>query len=216
MPRQPRIHLDGYPLHIVQRGNNRMPCFFADHDYALYLGWLGEALAVSECQLHAYALMPNHVHLLLTPNRAMSVPRVLISLGRRYVRSVNRRYARTGSLWEGRYRSSLIESDAYLLACYRYIELNPVRAGIVNDPAQYRWSSYSAIALGHVDARLTPHPLFVALGRDDPARREAYRRMFESELDRSALDEIRRSLNQDQPVGRQNLQSMLRQRKRPL
>ncbi|HLX30627.1 MAG TPA: transposase, partial [Casimicrobiaceae bacterium] len=122
------------PLHIVQRGHNRQPCFFAETDYRRYLQWLGEALRETECALHAYALMTNHVHLLLTPKAAATVPALVISLGRRYVRHVNRRLERTGTLWDSRYGSSLIEADNYFLACQRYIELNPVRAGIVSDP----------------------------------------------------------------------------------
>ena len=124
MPRRPRIHLDGIPLHIVQRGHNREPCFFAEDDYSSYLHWLSEALAETECALHAYVLMTNHVHLLLTPKKAAAVPRLLMSLGRRYVQYVNRTYRRTGTLWDSRYKSSLVQADNYLLTCQRYIELN--------------------------------------------------------------------------------------------
>ena len=214
MPRQRRIHVDGYPLHIVQRGNNRTRCFFADNDYVRYLNWLTDAVVKSGCELHAYALMPNHVHLLLTPHHADATPRVLMSLGRRYVRYVNRAYDRTGSLWEGRYRSALIQTDDYLLACYRYIELNPVRAGIVRDPAHYRWSSYAANALGRLEPCVTPHPIVAALGRDEESRRLAYRKLFDVELEEATIDELRRSVNQCQPVGKRELQSKLRQRKR--
>ncbi len=150
MPRRPRIHLDNIPLHIVQRGHNREPCFFAEEDYRSYLHWLGE----TECALHAYVLMTNHVHLLLTPKQAEAVPRLLISLGRRYVQYVNRTYRRTGTLWDSRYKSSLVQAETYLLTCQRYIELNPVRAAMVEDPAHYRWSSYRANGLGQPDARL--------------------------------------------------------------
>ena len=115
MPRRPRIQLDGVPLHIVQRGHNREACFFAEEDYQSYLHWLGEALAESECALHAYALMTNHVHLLLTPKKAAKVPRLIMSLGRRYVQYINRTYQRTGTLWDSRYKSSVIHADTYLL-----------------------------------------------------------------------------------------------------
>jgi REP element-mobilizing transposase RayT len=125
MPRRPRIHLDGVPLHIVQRGHNRQPCFFAEEDYHAYLHWLGEALRKQDCALHAYVLMTNHVHLLLTPKDAAAVPRLIIALGRRYVQYINTTYRRTGTLWDSRYKSSLVQADPYLLACQRYIELNP-------------------------------------------------------------------------------------------
>jgi putative transposase len=121
MPRRPRLHLDGFPLHIVQRGHNRAPCFFAPEDYQAYLHWLDEALRSEHCDLHAYVLMTNHVHLLLRPRRAESVPRLMIELGRRYVQYVNMTYRRTGTLWDSRYKSSVIESDGYLLACHCYI-----------------------------------------------------------------------------------------------
>src|SRR3990172_108788 len=170
MPRRPLIHLDGVPLHIVQRGHNHEPCFFAEEDYNSYLHWLGEALGEAECALHAYILMTNHVHLLLTPQKAEAVPRLIISLGRRYVQCINRSYRRTGTLLDSRYKSSLIQAETYLLDCMRYIELNPVRAAMVDDPAHYRWTSYQANGLGQPDARLTPHPLYRALVGDEKER----------------------------------------------
>ena len=142
MPRRRRVHLDGGPLHIVQRGHNREPCFFAEEDYSSYLHWLGEALDEAECKLHAYVLMTNHVHLLLTPRKAEAVQKLIISLGRRYVQYFNRSYRRTGTLWDSRYKSSLVQAETYLLACQRYIELNPVRAALGDDPAHYHWTSY--------------------------------------------------------------------------
>lgn len=211
MPRRTRVHLDGVPLHIVQRGHNREPCYFAEDDYSSYLHWLGEALTESECALHTYVLMTNHVHLLLTPKKAEAVPRLLISLGRRYVQYINRRYRRTGTLWDSRYKSSLVQPETYLLACHRYIELNPVRAAMVDDPAHYRWSSYRANGLGQPDARLTPHPLYRALGRDDKERQAAYRALFRSHLDRAAIDDIRLALNQGQPVGNARFHAKIEQ-----
>jgi len=201
MPRRSRIHLDGIPLHIVQRGHNREPCFFAEEDYSSYLHWLGEALRESGCALHAYVLMTNHVHLLLTPKKAEAVPNLIISLGRRYVQYINRSYRRTGTLWDGRYKSSLVHAEGYLIKCQRYIELNPVRAGMVDDPAHYRWTSYRTNALGQPDARLTPHPLYRGLGRDDKERQAAYRALFSSHVNAAAIDDIRLALNQGQPVG---------------
>jgi REP-associated tyrosine transposase len=201
MPRRTRIRLDGVPLHIVQRGHNREPCFFAEDDYLSYLHWLGEALGQGECALHAYVLMSNHVHLLLTPRKAEAVPRLMISLGRRYVQYVNRSYRRTGPLWDSRYKSSLVQAKTYLLACQRYIELNPVRAAMLEDPARYRWTSYRANALGQPDARLTRHALYRALGQDDKARQGAYRALFRAQLDLVSIDGIRLALNQSQPPG---------------
>ena len=201
MPRRPRVHLDHVPLHIVQRGHNRDACFFNDDDYRIYLHWLGEALRDTGCQLHAWVLMTNHVHLLLTPERADAVPKLLISLGRRYVQYINRTYGRTGTLWDSRYKSSLIDAEAYLLSCMRYIELNPVRAGMVTDPAHYRWSSYRHNGLGQGDALLTPHPLYRTLAKDDDERRAAYRALFRPQLDEEAIDDIRLALNQSQPLG---------------
>ena len=201
MPRRPRIHLDGVPLHIVQRGHNREPCFFGEEDYSSYLHWLGEALGEAECKLHAYVLMTNHVHLLLTPKKAETVQKLIISLGRRYVQYINRTYRRTGTLWDSRYKSSVVQAETYLLTCQRYIELNPVRAAMVDDPAHYRWTSYRSNGLGQADARLTPHSLYLALGRSDQARQAAYRSLFRTHLDRAAIDDIRLALNQSQPLG---------------
>ena len=201
MPRRPRVHLEGVPLHIVQRGHNREPCFFAEDDYLSYLHWLGEALAQTRCALHAYVPMTNHVHLLLTPKNAAAVPKLIISLGRRYVQYVNRTYRRTGTLWDSRYKSSLVQAQTYLLSAQRSIELNPVRAAMVADPAHYRWTSYRNNALGQADARLTPDPLYLALGRTDKERQAAYCALFRGHLDQAAIDDIRLALNQKQPLG---------------
>lgn len=201
MPRRPRIHLDGVPLHIVQRGHNRQPCFFAVADYLAYLEWLGEASRGAGCQVHAYALMTNHVHLLVTPGDAQSVSRMMVALGRQYVPYINAAYQRSGTLWEGRYKSSLVQSEAYLLACMRYIELNPVRAAMCADPADYRWSSYRANALGEAQSWLTPHPLYATLGPDEASRLAAYRALFDQVLPEKTVADIRLALNQTQPLG---------------
>ena len=201
MPRRPRIHLDNIPLHIVQRGHNREPCFFGEEDYQAYLYWLGEALKKENCSLHAYALMTNHVHLLITPKKAEAVPRLIIALGRRYVQYINTTYRRTGTLWDSRYKSSLIQADTYLLICQRYIELNPVRAAMVDDPAHYRWTSYRHNALGNANCYLVPNSVYRALGKDDKDRQAAYRALFRARLDKAAVDDIRLALNQNQPLG---------------
>lgn len=201
MPRRPRVHLDKVPLHIVQRGHNRDACFYAEEDYHTYLHWLGIALKEADCQLHAYALMTNHVHLLITPRKAEAVPRLMISLGRRYVQYINTAYRMTGTLWDGRYKSSLIQAETYLLACMRYIELNPVTAAMVDDPAHYRWTSYRANGLGRAEALITPHSLYAALGDSDKARQSTYRALFRPHLDQAAIDDIRLAVSQSQPLG---------------
>jgi putative transposase len=201
MPRRPRIHLDGVPLHIVQRGHNREPCFFAEEDYQSYLHWLEKALGKTQCMLHAYVLMTNHVHLLVTPKRAEWVPELVMGVGRHSVQYINRAYKRTGTLWDSRYKSSSIQAETYLLACQRYIELNPVRAGMVEDPGFYRWSSYRANALGQEDPRVTPHAIYLAQGAGNKARQAAYRALFRPQMDRAAIEDIRLALNQNQPLG---------------
>jgi len=162
----------------VQRGHNRDACFFCDEDYSAYLTWLANGLRDTGCQLYAYVLINHHVHLLLTPPAQVeSVPRLLIMLGRRYVHYINKAYRRTGTLWDSRYKSSSIQTEAYLLKCQRYIELNPVRAGMVDDPAHYRWSRSRRIALGEgapvaalSQPLITPHPLYLGLGADAESR----------------------------------------------
>jgi putative transposase len=211
MPRRPRFHLHGVPLHIVQRGHNREPCFFAEEDYFSYLHWLKEALAEHECALHAYVLMTNHVHLLLTPKEAAAVPKLVISLGRRYVQYINRSYKCTGTLWDSRYKSSLVQADTYLLRCHRYIELNPVRAAMVENPAHYRWTSFRANALGQTDSSISPHEVYRSLGQSDAARQQAYRALFCAELDADAIEDIRLTLNQNQPLGNERFHAQIEQ-----
>jgi putative transposase len=163
MPRKPRFFVPGIPGHAIQRGNNRQAVFFENEDYRVYLGWLKLAAEKYRCDIHAYVLMTNHVHLLVTPARRDSISGLFQYVGRHYVAYVNHTYGRTGTLWEGRYKASLIEEERYLLTCYRYIELNPVRAGIVSSPEQYDWSSYCFNALGKVNPLLSPHPLYYRL-----------------------------------------------------
>lgn len=201
MPRRPRIKLPGLPQHLVQRGVNREPCFFAEEDYHCYLHWLGKAAADYRCRVHAYVLMTNHVHLLVTPDDSDGLARLMQSVGRRYVQYVNRAYRRTGTLWEGRFKSSVVQEDQYFLRCMRYIELNPVRAGMVADPGLYRWSSYRHNGLGLADERVSAHPEYLALGLNETERLAAYRGLFRYELDEAALTGIRLALAQGQPLG---------------
>jgi putative transposase len=201
MPRRPRIHLPGAPLHIVQRGHNREPCFFAQDDYHAYLHWLGQAIEQHGVSLYAYVLMTNHVHLLLSATLPQAIPRLIMSLGRHYVQHINRTYRRTGTLWDSRYKSSLVQTEGYFLACLRYIEINPVRAAMVADPGDYRWSSYRFHAFGAPDKGLTTHPVYLALAADDLGRQRAYRDLLRHTLDRDVIADIRLCLHQGQPLG---------------
>jgi putative transposase len=201
MPRQPRIDLPHIPQHVVQRGNDRRPCFFQPIDHVRYLDELREITRRIGCAVHAYVLMTNHVHLLLTPSESGQVAAVMQALGRRYVRYVNDRYHRTGTLWEGRYKACPVESETYLLRCHRYIELNPVRAAMVAAPGAYPWSSYPANALGAHDAVLHPHPAYWALGADATARQCAYRALVADALSTDDLDLIRLRLQRQHALG---------------
>jgi len=191
MPRRARLRIADMPLHIIQRGNNRGACFFTDADYLVYLRHLRELAARLACCVHAYVLMTNHVHLLLSSREPDGASNLMKHLGQRYVQYVNRTYKRSGSLWEGRFRSSIVQAENYLLRCYRYIELNPVRAGMVAHSADYRWSSFGANAMGKPDHIVTPHPVYLALANDDAVRRSAYLEMFRGESDASELEQIR-------------------------
>ncbi len=201
MPRPQRLNIPDIPQHITQRGNNRQACFYAEDDYRLYLDFLGVACRTHDCSLHAYCLMTNHVHLLMTPSTPAGVSRVLQDLSRDFVRSINRIYRRTGTLWEGRFKSSLVDTHRYCLTCYRYIELNPVRAGMVRHPADYPWSSYHCNANGSPVAPVTPHDCWLLLGEDDATRMAAYRALFREGLDQSDIQRIRDSLNTGLPTG---------------
>ncbi len=200
MPRAPRRIVTGLPLHIVQRGHDRAECFRSDADRQMYLIALGRALQEAGCDLHAYVLMTNHVHLLVTPRAADSAPRLTISLGRRYARYFNDLHGRTGPLWEGRYRASVIDSDRYFLACSRYIEMNPVRAGMVGHPAEYAWSSYRANALRTDNPWLSPHSCYRALGPGEDARARAYALLFDDDLSSDTITRLRESIRHGIPV----------------
>jgi len=202
MPRKPRFNLIGIPQHVIQRGNNRGPCFYAEEDYRRYLDDLQECTSKFDCRIHAYILMTTHVHLLVTPMTEYGISQMMQALGRRYVYYVNKTYKRTGTLWEGRYKSSLIDSDRYLLTCMRYIELNPIRASMVIHPGEYKWSSYQANAHGRDDALIEPHPLYLELGGNPDIRQTAYRELFRHHMDNDTLHEIRKSLNHELVLGR--------------
>ncbi len=201
MARLPRLVIPGQPQHVIVRGNNRSEIFCVEADYRFYLEKLKLACEKHGCQVHAYILMTNHVHLLITPLEASSLSKTLQTLGRYYVQYFNYRYRRTGTLWEGRYKAALIDSDAYLLTCMRYIELNPVRAGMVADPSEYPWSSYPFNALGQPNDLVTPYIEYLQLGKTDEARQAAYRELFEHHINESSVAEIRKATNKDWVLG---------------
>jgi putative transposase len=201
MPRRPRIIIPGIPLHIIQRGNNRHACFFAEDDYSFYLDWVQEYSRRTGCAVHAYVIMTNHVHLLLTPKNKESAGNFMKSLGQRYVQYINRTYKRSGTLWEGRFRSSVIQQDTYLLTCQRYIEMNPVRAGIVDHPGAYKWSSYQTNGQGYPSALIAHHSIYHDLGVDDTERLSAYRELFRHELEPGEVDKIRKATNGNFALG---------------
>ena len=203
MPRRPRLSLPNVPLHLIQRGNNRQICFVADEDYRFYLDWLKQYADKTECRIHAYVLMTNHVHLLVSSSRAEAPSELMKALGQRYVQYFNRTYRRSGTLWEGRYRSCLTQAEDYLLTCQRYIELNPVRGGMVEHPANYRWSSYRTNAQGEEDALIAPHEVYLSLGQERACRQAAYRALFRFELDPGLVDQIRAAANGNYALGNQ-------------
>jgi len=220
MARLGRYFLPDQPLHVIQRGNNREAIFFCDDDYARYRDWLAEAAGEYGCAIYAYVLMTNHVHLLATPTHADSLPRMMQSLGRRYVRHVNAAYRRTGTLWEGRYRAAPIDSDVYFLACCRYIELNPVRAGMVKYPRDYPWSSWRAHAHGADDSLVCTHALYRALGGTAAERQQAYRALLRRPLDAAFVDDLRAATNGGWALGserfKRQIAEAMRRRVTPL
>lgn len=202
MPRLPRFVIPGQPQHVIQRGNNRTNIFGAKGDYRYYLEKLLAASEKHLCAIHAYVLMTNHVHLLVTPQSEDGIGKMMQMLGRYYVQYFNYCYKRTGTLWEGRYRATLIDSEQYLLTCMRYIELNPVRAqGMVEHPSEYPWSSYRFNALGDEDALVTPHREYKQLGTDDEERQSAYRQLFKARIPELTLNEIRKATNKAWVLG---------------
>ncbi len=201
MPRRQRHFLPGVPSHIVQRGNNRQLCFFNQRDYVVYLDKLREYSVKFEVAIHSFVLMSNHVHILATPSNTTGISQLMQSLGRYYVRYINGRYKRTGTLWEGRFNASLVDSQEYLLAVCRYIELNPVRAGMVVHPAQYPWSSFVCNALGKPIRLVTKHSVYLALGPTPYARQQVYCEFFKCKIPDLVLEQIRESSNKTWVLG---------------
>jgi putative transposase len=204
MARRLRIILPGVPLHVIQRGSNRQMCFLDAEDCRRYLSYLHSGLVIAPCELHAYVVMSNHVHLLLSAQDIAWPSALMKALNQRYTQYFNWRYGRTGSVWEGRYKSCLVQGERYLLICQRYIELNPVRAGMVALPAQYRWSSYRANAQGMNDELLSPHSVYLRLGHDAHKRQQAYQSLFQDDLPMRAVAQLRVALNAEFAVGDQD------------
>ncbi|MCK5728631.1 MAG: transposase [Methylococcales bacterium] len=201
MPRKPRVSPIKVSQHVIVRGNNRQPCFICEEDMEFYMNYLKEYANKHNLKIHAWVLMPNHIHLLVTPMNTNSVSKTMQDVGRLYVRYFNKTYKRTGTLWEGRYKSSLVQSDFYLLAVYRYIELNPVRASMVKDPAGYRFSSYQINALGKHSNLCIPHSEYLLLGNNDDNRQQNYRSLFEQQLDSKLINDIRKITNKGMAIG---------------
>jgi putative transposase len=219
MARRKRVAPVGVPQHIIQRGNNRHACFSSTSDMKAYINWLRDYASEYEVEIHAWVLMTNHTHILCTPQTLNGVSKMMQALGRMYVSYFNFTYKRTGTLWEGRYKSCLVQSESYLIKLYRYIELNPVRAGMVADPADYSWSSYQCNALGKKSNLLTPHPLYLGLGQTDPERCSSYRSLFESSVDQQLIDDIRHCTNKGLALGdsrfKQEIEALTGQRVTP-
>ncbi|MFC1664431.1 transposase [Pseudomonadota bacterium] len=219
MTRKPRFNLSGHPQHVVQRGINREPCFFEAEDYHFYLDCLDDACGRYACSVHAYVLMTNHIHLLITPEQTYALSWVMQSVGQRYVRYINRKYGRSGTLWEGRYKASLIDTETYLLICYRYLELNPVRAVMVDHPGEYRWSSYQYNAYGEGSPIVQVHAVYEALGSSANNRQWAYRELFRHHIDNEVIHDIRGALNQELVLGnkrfKDKIEKVTRRQTRP-
>ncbi|WP_405420631.1 transposase [Marinobacter flavimaris] len=212
MPRTIRFCPPGVPQHIIQRGNNRQPTFKGRVDFAFYCRLMEQYSEEHGVALHGWVLMTNHVHLLATPSKENGISAFMQSLGRRYVRYFNRRHDRTGGLWEGRFRSCLIDSENYLLGCQRYIEMNPVSARMVANPEDYWWSSYQCHALGKTSEMHTPHPLYLALGKDSHERRHRYLKLFARPMPDYLKDEIRKAARSGKTLGSAKFKSELQAR----
>ncbi len=212
MARLPRFVIPDQPQHVILRGNNRAETFCADADYSFYLEKLKLACDKHGCSVHAYVLMTNHVHLLITAHHEQSLSKAMQMLGRYYVQYYNYCYQRTGTLWEGRYKATLIDSEAYLLTCMRYIEHNPVRAGMVIDPADYPWSSYHFNALGQPNDLVVPHPEYRRLWVSVEARQAAYRELFKHQLSENCITEIREATNKAWVLGNDRFKQRIEER----
>ncbi|NOR42083.1 MAG: transposase [Gammaproteobacteria bacterium] len=211
MPRKPRMYLPGVPCHVIQRGNNRDATFFAEQDYQFYLVCLYEAARKYHVKIHAYVLMTNHVHLLMTPQLKESISLVMQSIGRRYVQYINKEYRRTGTLWESRHKESLIDGERYLLVCSRYIEMNPVSANMVKHPSQYKWTSYMCNAHGVFNKLICHHEVYSRLGVNEGERQKTYASLFDDVMDVKEFKIVRNAVRFSMPTGDSRFQKKVEQ-----
>lgn len=211
MPRKSRVCPIGFPQHVIQRGNNHQACFTSKQDFIAYSGWLKDYSQKFKVEIHAWVFMTNHVHLLCTPQETNAISQMMQSLGRQYVRYFNFTNKRSGTLWEGRFKSCLVQTEEYLINLYRYIELNPVRANMVNDPAEYEWSSYQINALGKVSQLCTPHHAYLSIHQDPHIRQASYRALFKHQLDSKIIDNIRQATNKGLAIGSEKFKDEIEQ-----
>ena len=200
MPRKPRFFLPDVPTHVVQRGNNRDPIFFDESDYHTYFEWLEAGAIRYQCNIYAYVLMTNHVHLLVSSSNKEGISRLMQYIGRHYVPYINHTYGRTGTLWEGRFKCNLVQDEQYLLSCMRYIELNPLRANMVKNVKDYPWSSYLHNAYGKKNKLVTKHGIYLSLGKDEISQRKAYRDLFKHDKEDN-IKSIRAAWQTGTPLG---------------
>lgn len=220
MPRLPRLNLPDIPQHVVQTGHNNLACFFDDEDYEFYLQCLTIAAEQYRVDVHAYVLLPNMIQFIATPHVDQGISSMMQSLGRRYVQYVNHRYKRSGTLWGGRYKSSLIDSASYLLTCYRYVELKPMYLGLANEPGEYPWSSFNFHTYCADSELIKDHRLYQQLGKTNRERGQAYRGLFRYAFDNRLLDYIAETVKLGQVLGgdafKERIEKIANQRVRPL
>ncbi len=211
MPRGPRAVIPKIPHHIIHRGNNRQEIFYHDIDYSFLIKTIQEAKKEFNCLIYGYCFMSNHIHIIVQPSDMVSLSRMLKLVAGRYARYINKTYKRTGILWEGRFKSSPIEQEKYLLGCIRYIEMNPVKAKVAKDPKEYRWSSYAKRALGEDDPILDLDPYYLELGKTPEERAEAYREWFKESIPEDELNHIRKGIRSSIPIGSKDFINQLSQ-----
>lgn len=209
MPRKPRFYIPGFPVHIVQRGHNKNNVFFENEDYKVYLDWLQEGSEWYEVPIHAYALLPNEIHILASPGDKEAASRMMQYQGRRYVPYVNGTYGKTGTLWQGRYKASLIDPETQLLNCMLYIENLPVSTGLVKSPGPYKWSSFKANAQGKKNALITPHETYLGLAKTEKTRLDKYSALSKAGLTDALRTDIQDAWQTGTPLGSDKFKKMV-------
>lgn len=201
MPRGPRTVMPEFPHHVIHRGNNRQAIFHRNTDYRFFMNTISEAKKEFNCLLYGYCLMSNHIHMIIQPSHKDSLSKMIKMIAGRYTRYINKVYNRTGTIWEGRFKSSPIQKESYLQACIRYIEMNPLRAKIVADLKEYPWSSYNKRAYGKSDPILDIDPYYLELGKTNAERINAYRTWFNNLIPKEELDCIKVGVERSLPIG---------------